>query len=329
LFREVDLKQEFLRLLKDSISKKSAEGLLLSGGVDSSLLAVLASRLGPVTGVTSVFEGAPAGDVYYSSLVAKRLGIRHVLRKYDLQDAVLAIKEVVKITRSFDHVALRNDVSIYLSLKACAEEGISYVMTGDGGDELFAGYEYMTKMSEGELSAYIDFISENWTFSAPRLGRSLGLEVVQPYLSEKIINFAKRLPYPWKVRRYDGIHGKWILRSVLEDLGLPEIARRRKEPIESGSGSFLLSKLLLERLGEEARELKAKAMEEGIRFWSDEQLYFYKVFRETVGKVPKAKAGERGCECCGAPLNSRRNHCAICGFLNEGQGAGDFYGGCG
>lgn len=315
---EVDFKGELLRLLGVVISRGSADGILLSGGVDSSLLAALSSRLGPIAGVTSVFEGAPASDAYYSSLVVERLRMRHVLTRYGLQDAVLAAREVVKITKSFDHIALRNDISIYLALRACAEGGVNRVMTGDGGDELFAGYEYMTKMGEDELSAYIDFLSKNWTFSTPQLARSLGLEVIQPYLSEEVIDFARRLPYPWRVRKSDGICGKWILRSMLEDLGLPEIARREKEPIESGSGSFSLSKIFLEGLGEEAEELKAKAMEEGVTFWSDEQLYFYKIFRETVGRVPKAKEGERGCRCCGAPLDPRGNRCTICGFLNGG-----------
>ena len=319
---EVNLKEELVRFLTIAILRGSADGIILSGGIDSSLLAAIASRLRKMTGVTVAFEGAPANDVYHSSLIAERIGMKHILRKYSFEDAARAAKEVVKITKSFDHVAIRNDITIYLALETCAEEGIDVVMTGDGGDELFAGYEYMTRMSENELSEYINSLSEVWTFSAPSLARSLDLRVIQPYIDKEVVDFAKRLPYHWKIRKFGGrVYGKWILRSILEDLGLPEIAHRDKEPIEIGSGSFLISKILLERLGDAAREIEAEALKEGIKFWSREQIYFYGIFKETFGKTPKAKDGERGCTCCGAPLHPKKIHCSLCGFLNEGAKA--------
>ncbi|MGC8936187.1 MAG: asparagine synthase C-terminal domain-containing protein [Candidatus Methanomethylicaceae archaeon] len=313
------LKEELVKLLRIAILRGSADGIILSGGVDSSLLAGIASKLRSITGVTVAFNGARANDVRYSSLVAERVGIKCKLRTYSIEEAADAAKEVVRITMSFDHIAIRNDITVYLALKTCAEEGISIVMTGDGGDELFAGYEYMTRMSEHELSKYINLLSEVWAFSSPLLAQSLGLEIVQPYLDREVVDFAKRLPYQWRVMKSDRVYGKWILRAILKDLGLPEIACREKEPIETGSGSSIISKILLEELGDEAEEIEEEALREGIKFWSREQIYFYKIFKETFGKIPKANEGERGCACCGAPLNPKKINCNICGFLNEGR----------
>lgn len=311
------IKQHLVNLLENVIERHQVDGVILSGGIDSSLLAAIASRRRKMIGVTSIFKDSGGQDKCYSILVTEKLGMRHVLREFSLDDAAYAAREVVKITRTFDHIAIRNDITVFLALEKCAEMGIECVMTGDGGDELFAGYDYMLKMEPRELSEYIKSLGNKWTFSSAALGRSLGVKVVQPFLDPPVVDFAQELSHQWRVREDGKPRGKWILRSILEDLGLPEIACRRKEPIEEGSGSALISRLLLENLGKEAKMIEEKAREEGVVFWSREQAYFYKLFQEIFGQVPRAQGSEKSCSCCGAPLDPKRIACRYCGYCND------------
>ncbi|MEM4658783.1 MAG: asparagine synthase-related protein [Candidatus Methanosuratincola sp.] len=307
-------KKRLRRLLKEAILRGRPEGVLLSGGIDSSLLAVIAPRDMLRRGITASFKGSDAHDTIYSKIVSERLGIRHVLYEYDLDEADKAAREIVRLLKTFDHVEIRNGITIYFGMRVCREEGITSVMTGDGGDELFAGYDFMTKMGEVELSNYINSLTGRWSFSTNRLGARFGVATIQPYLDPEVVEFARGLPYGWRVRNSSGVLGKWILRSMLRDLGFPEIAYRAKEPIELGSGSAVISRLLNEALGGEVNEILEEAERDGVSFWSKEQAYFYKIFKEIFGGVPRPPHGEPGCPRCGALLDARGIVCSYCGF---------------
>jgi len=311
---EMIVKQRLIDLLNDVITKNEVDGVILSGGIDSSLLAAIASGKRKLVGITSIFRDFEGRDRFYSILVAKKLGMDHIVKEFSIDDAIFAAREVVRIMKTFDHIAIRNDIPVFLALKHCSEMGIDRVMTGDGGDELFAGYEYMLRMEPSQLSQYIDSLGKRWTFSSPLLGQSVGVKVVQPYLDPRVVKFARELSHQWRVRKSEFLYGKWILRSILEDLGLPEVAYRRKEPIEEGSGSILISKLLMESLGEEVKEIEAEAREEGVVFWSKEQAYFYRLFKEIFGRVPRSHGSEKSCSRCGAPLDLKRIACCYCGY---------------
>ncbi|MEJ5292838.1 MAG: asparagine synthase C-terminal domain-containing protein [Candidatus Methanosuratincola sp.] len=317
---DLNPKARLTQLLREAILKGEPKALILSGGIDSSLLAALAPKNMLDLCVTALFEGSGARDRVYSRVVADRLGIRHAVVEYGIEEAEKAAREIVKLLGTFDHVEIRNDITIYVAIKSCIEEGIACAMTGDGGDELFAGYDYMTKMDELELDSYINSLTGKWSFSAIRLGAHLGVTTTQPYLDPEVVEFARGLPYEWRVRRSDRILGKWILRSLLEDLGLPEIAYRAKEPIELGSGSASLTSLLNEALGEEVDEIVEEAARDGVLFWSREQAYFYKIFKDVFGKVPRPSSDGPSCACCGAPLDANRINCRYCGFTNGFRG---------
>ena len=128
-----------------------AEGILLSGGLDTSILAVVASRFTSLKAVTVAFQNAPAPDVEYAVLIANGLGLEHVVHTFGEEELYDAIPAVVKTTRSFDPMEIRNSVAIYIGLKVAKENGISTVMTGDGRDELFAGYSFLFRYEKEKL----------------------------------------------------------------------------------------------------------------------------------------------------------------------------------
>jgi len=299
----MDICEQLRIKLKEAMGRSRADGILLSGGVDTGILAFVAR---PSTGFTVALKGSPASDLVYSEKIARLLGIQHKKMEFTTEEALATLPEVIRILKTFD-LALPNDLSIYFALKLARENRISSVMTGDGADELFAGYSYMAELPPKDLERYIRRLSQNWHFSSGYLGRALGVEVRQPFLDEDFVRFALEISPGLKVK--DGV-GKYILRKSFEDLIPPEIVWRRKEAIEYGSGSTKLHEILNNMVTDE--EFQSARNEVDIKFINKEHFFYWRIYSEVLGEIPKARDGEISCPCCGADMGIY--HCRTCGF---------------
>jgi asparagine synthase (glutamine-hydrolysing) len=299
----MDLCEQLRTTLKEGVERNRAEGMLLSGGVDTSILAFVAR---PSTGFTVALKGSLASDLSYSEKIAKLLGIQHKKMEFTAKEALATLPEVIRILKTFD-LALPNDLAIYLALKLTGESGVSSIMTGDGADELFAGYSYMAELPPEDLGRYTKRLSQNWHFSANELGRALGVEMKQPFLDEDFIRFALEIGPELKVK--DGV-GKYILRKSFEDLIPADIVWRRKEPIEYGSGFTKLHEIIESMVTDE--EFQSARKEVDIKFINKEHFFYWHIYNQVVGEIPKAKNDETKCSCCGASMGMY--HCRTCGF---------------
>ena len=301
------------RKLKEATERNKADAILLSGGLDTSILAFIAR---PSIGFTVALKNSPAPDLKYSEKVARLLNIELREIRFSVEEALNTLPEVIRILKTFD-LALPNDLSIYFALKLAKESKFMSVMTGDGSDELFAGYSYMAELSPKELERYIRRLSENWHFSATELGKALGIEVKQPFLNEDFVRFAldispelKVSPLRAQARRVKEGMGKYILRRSFEDLIPPEIVWREKEPIECGSGSSKLRGIINNMVSD--KEFQSAREKTGIKFINKEHFFYYQIYNKVVGEIPKAESNEGKCPCCGAKLITQ--YCRICGF---------------
>ena len=290
-------------LLSEAVKKNSYKGLLFSGGLDSSLLAVIKPK---VTGITVSLE-SKGEDIHYSRLLAKHLNIEHFHREVDPDEAIDAIPEVVKILKSFDP-AIPNDLVVYFGLRFAQKLEIDEIGTGDGSDELFGGYSFMEEMDD--LEAYIQRIAEKMYFSSNEIGDFLGIKIIQPFMSKGVMNFALQIPPGLKIRRYnDKGWGKWILRKAFEDLLPGDIIWQSKRPLECGSGMSRLRRIISERISDD----EFKENSRPVKFINKEHLYYYKIYRECVGEIPKPKDGEKTCPGCGSGIDIDGFHCQVCG----------------
>jgi len=300
-------------LLREITEKNDAEALLLSGGLDTSILVALPSHEGKrKKAFTVVMAGTPAPDLSYATIVAQKFRYEHHLIQLTEQEALGALPAVINVLKSFDP-ALPNDLVIYAALKEAKNRGITSVMTGDGADELFAGYSYMHELSHEDLYIYIKALSKTMWFSSNKLGALFGMEIKQPYCDPKMVDFALALDPDLKIRERDGReYGKWILRKTFEaELGA--VAWRKKEPIEFGSGATNLREVIRGKISD--TEFEEKKREYGMGFMNKEHLFFYELYKAVVGEIPRAKEGTKTtCPLCKAELLENKFHCSICGF---------------
>jgi asparagine synthase (glutamine-hydrolysing) len=298
-----------LRLkLKKAVERNAAPALLFSGGLDTSILAFLSPGIHALSVMLEEF----GEDFTYARTLSQTLGFQLHLRKVSVREALDAIPEVIKIRRSFDP-ALPNDLALYFALKLASEKGFESVMTGDGSDELFAGYNYMFDLN---LESYLPELVKRMEFSVGEIGLSLGVEVKQPFLDEELVSFALSIKPDLKVREEDGRrYGKWILRKAFEPFLPREVIWQGKRPIEVGSGFTRLREIIASKIPDE--EFAEAKRNYPIQFLSKDHFFYYQVYRRVVGQMPSPQPGEERCPGCGAGINPSAFHCRICGWCRR------------
>ncbi len=296
----VQLREELMK----STRRNLGDGLLLSGGLDTTILASLA----PGAKAFTIRLESYGEDPKYAEVVAKQFDMEHYQIVVDIQQALGAIPEVIRILETFDP-GIPNDLAIYLALGFAKDRGIKNVMTGDGADELFAGYSYMFNLN---LKDYIPRIVPQMYFSSNELGGYFGIGIKQPYLDSEFVSFSFKIPWDLRVNIEDGkVWGKWILRKAFEDRLPHAVIWQDKRPIEYGSGFTRLRETIESRISDEEFEQKKRSYP--VRFMNKEHLFYFEVYRDVVGDIPLPGEGERQCPCCGAGMDQDALHCRICG----------------
>jgi asparagine synthase (glutamine-hydrolysing) len=298
-----ELKQKLQTFLKCN----QPDCLLFSGGIDSGILAFLCPK---AKALSVTFEGE-GEDLKYGSVLAGDLSLDRQVITIGIEEALSALVVVIKILESFDP-ALPNDLVVYFGMREAKRQGLTSIMTGDGGDELFAGYPYMQEIDD--LEAYIRGMSRSWSFSSNRIGEYFDLEVKQPFMDAEFVDFALTVPGELKIREDRGqVWGKWCLRKAFEPFLPPAFIWQSKRPLEEGSGMTLLRRIIAERITD--GEFEEKQRMYGVKFLCKEHLYFYELYREEVGEIPPPQEGEDRCPGCGGGLPQAKKHCRICGAV--------------
>ena len=305
-----------VQALKESVKRNLADGLLLSGGLDTAILAYLASEWVKPVCITVALKGAPAPDVDYAKLVASRLELRHYIHYFGDEELYDAIRAVIRIVKSFDPMEIRNDAAIYIALKVGRDKGMSTFMTGDGGDELFAGYSFFFELTAEELDMALKKLWIVMRFSSIDLAKDLGLEVKLPFLNPQFKTFATGLDVGLKVRSEKGqIFGKWVLRHAFADMMPQEMLWRTKAPIEVGSGTTILPSLFDSRISDlEFNEKKMRYLKEDrVVIRSKEHLFYYEIYRNVIGVPHAMESGAKSCPDCSANVEEGASFCRTCG----------------
>ncbi|MBA4391568.1 MAG: hypothetical protein C0399_11630 [Syntrophus sp. (in: bacteria)] len=305
-----DSKERIALEIRQKLTKlalyQPAEGILFSGGLDSAILACINPAMKAIT-ITLESHGP---DIEYARNISRSRGIPHYHREINVEEALNAIPEVIKILGSFDP-ALPNDLAVYFGIKYAKELGLQSIMTGDGADEIFAGYSYMETIDN--LEGYIKRLAPYINFSSNTIGRHFGITIHQPFLQKEFFNFALSIDPRLKIKKVNNKPcGKWILRHAFSDILPDNIAWQAKRPLEVGSGMTKLRTIIELKVSD--KEFAEKSRIYKIKFFNKEHLYYYEIFRREIGPIPCPQENETECPGCSAGIIKGKTHCRICGW---------------
>src|SRR6185369_8783469 len=246
-------------------------GVLLSGGLDSSIISAIAKKYAAKrieSGDTQEawwpqlhsfavgLVGSP--DLAAAKKVAEHIGTIHHEINFTVQEGLDAVRDVIYHLETYDVTTVRASTPMYLLARVIKSMGIKMVLSGEGSDELFGGYLYFHKAPDAKSfhEETVRKLNKLHLYDCLRANKSLaawGVEGRVPFLDKEFMDVAMRLNPKDKMAR-DGKMEKWILRKAFEDY-LPEsIAWRQKEQFSDGVGySWIdtLKKVASEKVSEE------------------------------------------------------------------------------
>jgi len=215
-------------------------GAFLSGGLDSSAIAALAMRaMGDLHTFSVGVEGSD--DLEAAREVARHLGTHHHERVFRAEDVEADLERLLYALESFDRDLVRSAVPTSFTAELAAEH-VKVVLTGEGADELFAGYAYLRTLSGPRLARELRRTLEGMhnlnLQRVDRLTMAHGLEARVPFLDPEMVALAQRIPPELKLVRRGGRRvEKWVLRRAVEDLLPASVVWRDKAQFDEGSGA--------------------------------------------------------------------------------------------
>lgn len=259
-YDNLKLRAAFERAVKRKMMSDVPWGVLLSGGLDSSLVASIASRFirrGPSQGGDDRMAWFPrlhsfciglenSPDLVAAKKVADFLGTAHHSYTYTIQEGLDAIREVIYHLETFDTTTVRASTPMFLMSRKIKAMGIKMVLSGEGADEIFGGYLYFHKAPNPEemQAELVDKVGGLHLFDCLRANKSTsawGVEIRPPFLDADFLDVAMNIdPSEKMIRKSEGRIEKHILRQAFdtpEDPYLPaEILWRQKEQFSDGVG---------------------------------------------------------------------------------------------
>lgn len=248
----IDLKTAMTSAVQKRLMGDVSWGVLLSGGLDSTIVASLACKLAKdirddyptVHSFCIGLEGSP--DIEAAEKVAAELGTHHTTVKYTIKQGLRAISKVIRSVETYDVTTVRASVPMWLLARAIKRRGIKMVLSGEGSDELFAGYLYNLHCPSEEAmeEECKRKIGQLYAYDCQRANKSMGdfgIETRVPFLDKKVVDFAmNQLPV---VDKMSGTHPsgpkaeKWFLRQLFRDTIPDFVADRTKAQFSDAVGS--------------------------------------------------------------------------------------------
>jgi asparagine synthase (glutamine-hydrolysing) len=228
-------------------------GVLLSGGLDSSVISAIAKVYAEKRiendGETPAWwprlhsfavglKGAP--DLEKARLVADHIGTVHHEINYTIQEGLDAIRDVIYFIETYDVTTVRASTPMYLLARVIKSMGIKMVLSGEGADEIFGGYLYFHKAPSAEEFHHetVRKLSKLYLYDCLRANKSLsawGVEGRVPFLDKEFMEVAMNLDPAWKMCPGKAME-KRIVREAFSDMLPEEVAWRQKEQFSDGVG---------------------------------------------------------------------------------------------
>jgi asparagine synthase (glutamine-hydrolysing) len=269
-------------------------GVFLSGGLDSTLVAAIAARYYAERGqrLSTFAVGTPdSPDLLAARQAAEYLDTDHHERLYTAEEALAAVAPVVRAMEHYDPSLVRSAVPNYLLAEMTARH-VKVVLTGEGADELFAGYSYLREFSDPaalgeELKRTVSGLHNLNLQRCDRVTMAHGLEARVPFLDRQVITLALGLPPEWKLASED-VPEKRLLRQAFTGWLPDELLWREKSQFGDGSGAkSVLSRALQDDITDDEFNDEAGAVDPPLRY--KEELAYFRIWREHLSGIRPEK----------------------------------------
>ncbi len=273
-------------------------GVLLSGGLDSSVISAIAKKYSqmPIESNNKKEAWWPqlhsfavglkeSPDLIAARKVAEYIGTIHHEIHYTVQEGLDALRDVIYYTETYDVTTVRASTPMYLLARVIKSMGIKMVLSGEGADEIFGGYLYFHKAPNAKAfhDETVRKLQKLYLYDCLRANKSLlawGVEGRVPFLDKEFLDVAMRVDAENKMSK-DGRMEKWIVRKAFEDL-LPEsVAWRQKEQFSDGVGySWIdtLKKITADAVSDE--QMKEAQKRFPIKSPMNKEEYYYRAIFE-------------------------------------------------
>ena len=293
------VREALMDAVKRQLMSDVPYGVLLSGGLDSSVISAIAEKYSAMRieddsktrawwprlhSFAVGLKGAP--DLDKARLVAEHIGTVHHEINYTIQEGLDALRDVIYYTETYDVTTIRASTPMYLLARVIKSMGIKMVLSGEGADEIFGGYLYFHKAPSAQAfhEETVRKLSKLHLYDCLRANKSLsawGVEGRVPFLDKEFLDVAMRLNPAIKMCPGSTVEKK-IVREACADLIPAEVAWRQKEQFSDGVGySWIdtLKRITAEAVSDEQMEKAAE------RFpihppHNKEEYYYRSIFSE-------------------------------------------------
>jgi asparagine synthase (glutamine-hydrolysing) len=254
---KLELKNEIKELLIGSVEKRtngvSRVGIIFSGGVDSTIIAKISDDLGVDTTLYTVGHET-SSDINFAKRTAADMNLPLKIKTLEVNDVLRYTELVLNAIEEYNIMKLGVGMPVYVASEMARSDDIKVVMSGQGADEIFAGYHrYIQLYVDNGEKVQEDLVEDVKNLYHVNLQRddavtmANSVELRVPYLDPELVEMALSVPIKYKLD--NGVENlrKCILREIASDIGVPsEIVRRPKKAAQYGSGihKILVKKVL-------------------------------------------------------------------------------------
>jgi asparagine synthase (glutamine-hydrolysing) len=252
-------------------------GVFLSGGIDSSIIAaIMRKRISGLHSFSVGMEGSK--DLEYAREAAKFLDLKYHELIYNANDMLLALPEVIYYLESYDAPLVRSAIPCYFVSKL-AHQYVKVVLTGEGADELFSGYKYLSNIKD-EKALFDELFRITYNLHntnlqrVDRLTMANSVEGRVPFLDIEFLTYIFSIPVNLKNSHEN--QEKRLLREAFKEYLPASIINRPKQKFSDGAGSIEVFKKIAEDQITDADFKK----ENNSKVRTKEELFYYRIFKK-------------------------------------------------
>jgi len=277
------------QLLEEAVEKRMKDnavgGILLSGGLDSSLITYMVYQIKPDIEcfTVSMEEGQ---DLPLAKDVTEYLGIKHHILMFGEKEINEILPQAIYHQEMYEESCVHGAIANFLAGRFVSPY-TNCVFTGEGADEFLAGYDGQFKQgrNQEEVAGIVDLlinVAHNTALQRlDRLAAANSIETRTPFLDAKVMDFSMKIPLGHKIHGPEQV-GKWVLRQAFEGCLPDHIIYQPKRFFAQGSGVAYIMRSQAEKQISESELAEHNKGEDNPYLSSVEELYYYRIFKKTL-----------------------------------------------